>query len=189
MSSKLELKKIDLKNIDLKKVDLKVVKDFKKFAFKGNVMDMAVGIIIGGAFTTIVTSLVNNILMPLISFGTAGIDFTDMKFVLRPAVITDGVETAAECAIGYGLFIQNIIYFFLVAISVFIFLRILNHRKIKTELAAAVKAKEDADTAKLAADAAAEAAALKAKADDTRATHVETLLGEIRDLLKKQSNT
>ncbi len=143
---------------------------------------MAVGIIIGGAFTTIVTSLVNNILMPLISFGTAGIDFSDMKLVLRPAEIVDGVEKTAECAIGYGVFIQNIIYFFLVAASVFIFLRVINHRKIKADFA---KAKTDAEAAKLAADS----AKAKTEANEARAAHEEALLVEIRDLLKKQTNT
>lgn len=168
---------------------VQMVDDFKKFAFKGNIIDMAVGIIIGGAFTTIVTSLVNNILMPLISVGTSGINFTDMKLVLRPAVIDNGVEATAECAIGYGLFIQNIIYFFLVAISVFIFLRIINHRKNKAALAAAAKAKAESDAAKLAADG--EIAAAKAKTDaaEARAAHEEALLAEIRDLLKKQPIT
>jgi large conductance mechanosensitive channel len=165
---------------------IQMVDDFKKFAFKGNIIDMAVGIIIGGAFTTIVTSLVNSVLMPMISFGTSGLNFTDLKLVLRPAVVENGVETVAECAIGYGQFIQSIIYFFLVAISVFIFLRILNHRKNKAAATAAAKAKADADAAKLAADQATAAEKAKTDAAEARAAREEALLAEIRDLLKKQ---
>lgn len=166
-----------------------LIAEFKKFIARGNVMDMAVGVVIGGAFSAIVTAIVNNIVMPLISFGTAGIDFTDMKLVLRPAVVVDGVETTAECAVGYGVLIQSIIYFLLVAVSIFLIIQLLYHNKHKREAAAAVKAKADADAAKLAADAAAADTKARTEAIEAREAHVEAILGEIRDLLKKQSDT
>ena len=106
----------------------KLIEDFKKFAFKGNVVDMAIGVIIGGAFGTIVNSLVADIIMPLIGLITGGLDFSDMQIVLKTTTETleDGktVETVTN-ALKYGQFIQNIIYFFIVAISVFIAVKIL----------------------------------------------------------------
>ena len=90
------------------------VKEFKEFAVKGNVMDMAVGVIIGGAFGKIVTSLVNDIMMPLISKITGGINFTDLKIVLTPA---DEANKVAEVAFAYGNFIQNVFDFLIIAIT------------------------------------------------------------------------
>ncbi len=88
--------------------------EFKKFAFKGNVIDMAVGVVVGGAFSTIVNSLVKDIIMPVFGFITAGMDFTALKFVLSEAT-----ETKPEAAILYGTFIQNIISFLIIAFSIF----------------------------------------------------------------------
>lgn len=179
----------------------KFIDEFKNFAFKGNVIDMAVGIVIGGAFSAIATALVNYIIMPLISFGTAGIDFTDMKIVLRPA--QDGV---AECAIGYGQLIQSIIYFLLVSLSLFIVLKIIFNLKNKINAAATTMKKPLANAATqtpgsttnnaaannannaagTAVDKAVADTAAKATAIETREANIEMLLGEIRDLLKKQ---
>ena len=103
-----------------------MIKEFKEFAFKGNVMDMAVGIIIGGAFGTVVKSLVDNVLMPPLGKLIAGIDFAKLKIVLEPAVAEvkegDTVVTAAkpEVAIAYGQFITDFISFLLLAFAVFI---------------------------------------------------------------------
>lgn len=90
-------------------------KEFKKFAFKGNVIDMAVGIIVGGAFSTIVTSLVNDIIMPIFGKFTADMDFKSLKIVLSAAT-----DEKPEAAIMYGNFIQNIVNFLIIAFSMFI---------------------------------------------------------------------
>ncbi len=98
-------------------------KEFKEFAFKGNVIDMAVGVVIGGAFGKIVTSLVNDIVMPALGMVTGGIDFSTMKYVLQTA---EESATGEESAILYGAFIQNVIDFFLIAISIFVFVKIIS---------------------------------------------------------------
>lgn len=178
----------------------KFIDEFKNFAFKGNVIDLAVGIVIGSAFSAIVTALVNFIIMPLISFGTAGINFTDMKVVLRPAQ-----NGAAECAIGYGQLIQSIIYFLLVSLSLFIILKIIFNLKNKINEASNTMKKPLANAATqtpgntannaaannaagTAVDKAVADTAAKATAIETREANIEILLGEIRDLLKKQQS-
>ena len=95
--------------------------EFKKFAFKGNVVDMAVGVVVGGAFSKIVTSLVNDIIMPPIGALTGGTNFTDLKWVLVEADEAAGI---AEAAINYGSFIQTVVDFFLIALSVFLFVKL-----------------------------------------------------------------
>lgn len=102
-----------------------MLKEFKEFAFKGNVIDMAVGVIIGSAFGKIVTSLVNDIVMPLISVITSGVKFTDLKLLL-----TDAEDGAA---IMYGNFIQNIVDFFIIAICIFTFVKLMNSAKKRFE--------------------------------------------------------
>lgn len=99
-------------------------KDFKEFALKGNVLDLAVGVIIGGAFGKIVTSLVNDLLMPVIGIILGGINFSEMKYVITPAS-----GEIAESAILYGAFIQSIVDFIIIALSIFIFVKILTSRK------------------------------------------------------------
>lgn len=110
-----------------------MLKEFKNFALKGNVVDMAVGVIIGGAFGKIVTSLVNDIIMPFISVLTANINFADLKYTLVPAVVevVEGVETVTTAAVtvNYGMFIQNIIDFLIIAFSIFITLKIIFKRR------------------------------------------------------------
>ncbi len=104
------------------------ISEFKEFAMKGNVMDMAVGVIIGGAFGKIVTSLVNDILMPIIGIVTGGIDFTGLK------------ATIGEANITYGQFIQNVIDFIIVAFCIFLMLKAinkLNRKKAEPEAPAA----------------------------------------------------
>lgn len=112
-------------------------KEFKEFAFKGNVLDMSIGVIIGGAFGKIVTSLVNDVIMPLFGFLTAGTDFKALKLVLSPAVVdANGAVVKAESAIMYGNFIQNIFDFFIIAICIFFFIRQISKLKKKEEEAA-----------------------------------------------------
>ncbi|MDD2574483.1 MAG: large-conductance mechanosensitive channel protein MscL [Bacillota bacterium] len=103
-----------------------MLKEFKEFAFKGNVVDLAIGVIIGGAFGKIVTSLVNDLLMPAIGVLLGGISFKDLKYVITPAS-----GDIAEVAILYGSFIQSIVDFFIIAISVFLFIKFLSSRKKK----------------------------------------------------------
>ncbi len=95
-------------------------KAFKEFAFKGNIFDMAIGVVVGGAFGKIVTSLVNDIIMPFFGFLTAGMEFKSLKWVLSPAVIEKGEVVKPEAAILYGSFIQNVVDFLIIAFSIFI---------------------------------------------------------------------
>ena len=105
-----------------------MLKDFKEFAFKGNVLDMAIGVIIGTAFGKIVTSLVNDLIMPIISLLTGGLNFTDLKYVITPKH-----GDIAENAIAYGSFIQNVVNFFIIAFCIFIFVRLIEKFKKKEE--------------------------------------------------------
>ena len=157
---------------------------FKKFINRGNVIDMAVGVVVGGAFGKIVTSLVNDIIMPPIGKITGGVDFTELKIVLAEAT-----EEAAEISIKYGVFIQEIINFLIIAFCIFVALRIMMKSKEKLHAAEIAAAKQKADeeaAAKAAADEAAKAAAeaeiAKQKAEDAEKLQ---LLREIRDSLKK----
>lgn len=137
----------------------KTWEEFKKFAFKGNVVDMAVGVIIGGAFGKIVTSLVNDIIMPIFGAIIGGMDFKDLKIVLSPAVLDEaGNVVTAEAAVLYGSFIQQVVDFLLIAVSIFVFIKILSRFKKKEE---------------------------PAPAPAPAAPTTEELLTEIRDLLKK----
>ena len=103
-------------------------KEFKKFAFKGNVIDMAVGVMVGGAFSTIVNSLVNDLVMPVFGAITAGMDFKSLKIVLSEAT-----DAKPEAAILYGNFIQNVINFLIIAFSIFMVINTLNKLKKKEE--------------------------------------------------------
>lgn len=104
-------------------------KEFKQFAIKGNVLDLAVAVIIGAAFGKIVTSLVNDVIMPIIGLIVGGIDFNTLKIVLTPAV-----GETAEVAILYGTFIQTIVDFLLIALSVFFVIKLLTKFKKKEEV-------------------------------------------------------
>ncbi len=103
-----------------------MLKEFKAFAVKGNVVDLAVAVIIGGAFGKIVTSLVNDLIMPFISIIIGGISFSDLKFVITPAS-----GTVAEVAIKYGSFIQTVFDFLIIAFSIFMFIKLISSFKKK----------------------------------------------------------
>ena len=140
-------------------------KEFKEFAFKGNVLDMSIGVIIGGAFGKIVTSLVNDIIMPFFGFLTAGTDFKSLKFVMSPAQVdAAGAIIKPEAAIMYGNFLQNVFDFFIVAFCIFFFVNQITKMRKKKEEPAPEPAPE-------------------APAGPT----TEELLTEIRDLLKQQA--
>lgn len=102
--------------------------EFKKFAVKGNVIDLAVGVIIGGAFGKVVSSLVNDIIMPVLGILIGGINFTNLKLVIRPAQ-----SGAAELAIKYGQFTQSIVDFLIISFSIFLFVKGLTSLKKKEE--------------------------------------------------------
>ena len=106
-----------------------MLKDFKEFAFKGNVLDMAIGVIIGTAFGNIVTSLVKDMIMPIISILTGGINFTNLKFIITPKH-----GDVAENAIAYGSFIQNVVDFLIIAFCIFLFVKLIEKFKKKQEV-------------------------------------------------------
>ena len=132
---------------------MKLFDEFKAFVMRGNVVDLAVGVIIGGAFGKIVTSLVNDIFMPIIGMILGNIDFTSLEIKLG-----EPVEGAEQAAIRYGAFIQEIVNFLIIALCIFIFI------KVVTSLE---KKKEEAPT------------------PDPEPTKEEVLLTEIRDALNK----
>ena len=131
------------------------IKEFQEFAVKGNVMDMAVGVIIGGAFGKIVASLVNDIIMPPLGLIT-GNGFTDLKLVLKPATaaITDAsgnvvTPEVAEVALNYGNFIQNTVDFIIIAFVIFLLIKGMNSLRKKEEPAPAAPTEDPADIALL----------------------------------------
>ncbi len=139
----------------------KFLNDFKEFAMKGNIIDMAVGVIIGGAFGKIVSSLVNDIIMPVISILTGGNGFANLKYVITPESVDAEGAKIAEVAVTYGVFIQNIVDFLIIAFSIFVALRVIIKFKKKEEAA---------------------------PAPAPAPTKEEVLLTEIRDLLRKQAD-
>ncbi|WDF67901.1 large-conductance mechanosensitive channel protein MscL [Sphingobacterium oryzagri] len=110
------------------------LKEFKEFAMRGSVIDLAVGVVIGGAFGKIVTSLVNDIIMPPIGYVTGGVDFSNLKYVITPA---DASAEVAEVAINYGTFINVVIQFIIIAFCIFLAIKGLNSLKKKEEAAPA----------------------------------------------------
>ena len=141
------------------------LQEFKAFALKGNVMDMAVGVIIGGAFGKIVTSLVNDVIMPPIGLLIGGVDFTDLKVTLKKAVVEAGSEIAPAVTWNYGAFIQQVVDFTILAFCVFMMVKIMNQL---------IKKREEAP------------APAPAPAPEPEPSAEEKLLTEIRDLLKER---
>lgn len=139
-------------------------KEFKEFAMQGNVIDMAVGVIIGGAFGKIVTSLVTDIIMPIIGMITGGISFSNLSVTLSPAVMENGVEVKAANTLNYGMFIDNVLNFLIIALCIFMVIRSLQGAKKK------LMKKEEAP------------------AEEAPAPTTEELLTDIRDLLKAEKN-
>lgn len=106
-----------------------MLKEFKEFAMKGSVLDLAVGVIIGGAFGKIVSSLVNDIIMPLLGLVVGGVNFSNLKLTLRAA--ENGKEALT---FNYGQFIQNVFDFLIIAFSIFLFIKLINTFKKKEEV-------------------------------------------------------
>lgn len=136
----------------------KFLNEFKEFAMRGNVLDMAVGVIIGGAFGKIVTSVVNNIIMPPIGMLTGGVDFTDLKLVIKDAVTEGGQVVSEAVTLNYGQFIQDVVDFLIISFCIFLMVK---------GIAALSRKKEE------------QPAAPEPSAE-------EKLLTEIRDLLKNK---
>ncbi|MGN6423455.1 MAG: large-conductance mechanosensitive channel protein MscL [Asticcacaulis sp.] len=102
---------------------MSIASEFKTFMMRGNVVDLAVGVVIGGAFGKIVTSLVNDIIMPPIGYVTGGVDFSELKWILVPA---DAATKTAEVAISYGAFINTIIQFVIIGAAIFLVVKAIN---------------------------------------------------------------
>jgi large conductance mechanosensitive channel len=113
---------------------MSIFKEFRDFLGRGNVLDLAVGVIIGGAFGKIVTSLVNDVVMPPIGLILGGVDFSSFKIVLKPA---DAAKKAAEVAISYGAFVNTVIQFVVVGAVIFLMVRAINSIQRKAEAEAA----------------------------------------------------
>ncbi|MDO4811437.1 MAG: large-conductance mechanosensitive channel protein MscL [Eubacteriales bacterium] len=142
----------------------KFLSEFKEFAMRGNVIDLAIGVVIGGAFGKITTSLVNDIIMPLISMITGGIDFSTWKWILKAGVGVEGDPNfVAEVAVNFGNLIAVILDFIIIAFVIFLMIKAMNRLHKKEE-------KEE-----------------EAKPEEPAAPTSEELLTEIRDLLKEQN--
>ncbi len=133
------------------------IEEFKKFAMRGNVVDMAVGVIIGGAFGKIVTSVVNDLVMPVLGVLVGGVNFTDLKLTLKEAVMDGETVVSPAVTLNYGNFLQSTFDFLIIAFSIFMFIKLINKLSRK---------KEEAQPATPPADV--------------------QLLTEIRDLLKEK---
>ena len=141
---------------------MKLISEFKAFAMRGNVVDMAVGIIIGGAFGKIVSSVVADVIMPPIGLLLGGVKFTDLKIIMKdPVIDAAGVVTSQAVSINYGNFIQVTVDFLIVAFAIFMMIKAMNSMKKKEE------------------------APVEAPAPPPPSNE-EVLLAEIRDLLKKK---
>ncbi len=138
---------------------MSLIKEFKDFAMRGNVVDMAVGVIIGAAFGKIVSSLVDDIIMPLVGVATGGMDFTDLKWVIQKGITEGETVIQPEVTMNYGAWIQTVVDFVIVAFCIFIMIKFMNRLRKKKE---------------------------EAPAPAPEPTKEEQLLTEIRDLLKER---
>jgi len=142
---------------------MSIVKEFKEFAMRGNVVDMAVGIIIGGAFGKIISSVVSDVIMPPIGLLLGGVRFTDLKIILKePVLDAAGAVTTAAVSINYGNFIQVTVDFLIIAMAIFMMIKAMNSMKKKQVEVPAPPA------------------------PPALPTKEEVLLAEIRDILKEK---
>ena len=166
--------------------------DFKAFISKGNVIDMAVGVVIGGAFGKIVTGLVNYIINPVIGLLTGGTSLDLLKTVIKPAAVVDGIEVA-EVAILWGSWLQTILDFIIVALCIFSVLKaimkakeIVKAKEIRAEEEKKQAEKEKAEAEKKEAEEAAAALEAKRIAVEDATLRSEKILEEIKELLAKK---
>ena len=141
----------------------KFIAEFKEFAMKGNVVDMAIGVVIGAAFGKITTSLVNDVIMPLISRITGGVDFSAWKWVLKAAEVAEDGTEIPEIAVNYGSFIAVVLDFLIIAFALFMVVKAINKLRSIGKKEEPVEEEDPAPTA-------------------------EELLTEIRDLLKENND-
>jgi large conductance mechanosensitive channel len=141
-----------------------LIKEFKDFAMRGNVIDLAVGVIIGGAFGKIVNSIVNDIIMPPVGVLIGGVKFTDLKYKIAEAVMESGKEIKPAVYMNYGNFIQMVFEFIVIAFSIFMVVKLMNK-------ASNLRKKQEEEAASVAPPA---------------PSNEEVLLAEIRDLLKNK---
>lgn len=139
----------------------KFLSEFKEFALRGNVLDMAIGVVIGGAFGKITTSLVNDVIMPLVGMLIGGIDLSQLDIVLKPAVMNGDEVVTAAVTLGIGTFLTTIIDFILVALVIFLMIKAINRFHKKKEETPAP--------------------------EEPKGPTSEELLTEIRDLLKEKN--
>ena len=143
----------------------KFIEEFRAFIAKGNVIDMAVAVVVGGAFSKIVSSLVGDIIMPLIGLIAGGTNISSLKWVIREAVVNDAGEVVrAEAALTYGVFIQTVIDFLLISFCIFVFLKILLLAKERF-----IRSKDPEEPK-----------------EEDKAETTDDILREIRDLLKSE---
>lgn len=141
-------------------------KEFREFAVKGNVIDLAVAVIIGGAFGKIVSSLVADVVMPLIGLIIGGLDFTSWKWILKPEILGEGGSVVkAAIIINIGKFIQNVFDFLVIALSIFLVIKVLAN--IKQKLLKEEESKEE-------------------NKESLKPSEEQKLLAEIRDILKSR---
>ena len=138
---------------------MKIFREFREFAMRGNVVDMAVGIIIGAAFGKIVSSMVSDILMPPIGLLLGGVNFTDLKLILKEASVDSTGAVVQAVTLNYGIFIQTVIDFVIIAFSIFMIVKLMNKLKKNAE---------------------------EKPVEEPTPTKQEVLLGEIRDILKNK---
>ena|SRR5688572_3414035 len=138
---------------------MSIISEFRQFAVKGNVIDLAVGVVIGTAFGKIVTSFVNDIIMPPIGTLISGVDFKDLKVTLKAAVLENGKVVKEAVSLNYGNFIQNLFDFLIIAMAIFAMVKTINALKRKEEIAP----------------------------QSPTPTKEELLLAEIRDILKTKN--
>lgn len=169
---KIDKEKIKKTNKKIRKNVTKEVGEFKKFIMQGNIVDMAVGVIIGGAFGKIVTSLVNDILMPIIGILIGGIDFSKLSI------------TVLDAKIMYGSFIQQVIDFLIVSICIFIFLKIIS--KVESKLKKSKNVKEETNDNNDAKEANEK---IENEKNENDVKEEVKLLTEIRDLLKENGQS
>lgn len=186
--------KMKKKKAEWKKERTSFWTDFKKFITRGNVLDMAVAVVVANAFNAIVTGLVKNIITPCVTYLTSGVSINEWKYVLREEVLDEaGAVVTAEIAIMYGIWIQAIVDFLIIAFSIFVFVRVVNNMQKKMnwreEQKKAEEAAKKAEADKLAAEKAkAEAEALKAR-EDAFYANVQAqadLLREIKEIVAKK---
>ena len=145
-----------------------MINEFRKFILRGNVLDLAVGVMIGAAFSKIVSSLVNDVIMPIISVFTSGISLVDLRVIISPAVMNGDIIVKSETAFRYGSFIQSIIDFLIIAICIFLIVKAANTIKDRMDKIIPKKGKKEEETAPV-------------------LTKDQQLLVEIRDLLNQNN--